>query len=148
MRVCGLRIVEKGEKHGTDHDVGHGQDYGCDAWLPGVGDDQRDNQQRGHRHGHTVANEAHVGAGLVGQPGVRRPGHPQQQQEDQPLRQGERGGRLRHQRDDLGKGKDEHQVEKDLEGGRPVRFVGQHRRRSEDIPHQKILAGDGPGRAG
>lgn len=79
-------------------------------------DRERRNEHGDHRDRERPGEHAAVGAGVVAEPAVGRPGEPQQHEHADRLHDAERGVRLRHQVGDLGEPEDVDEVEEQLEG--------------------------------
>jgi hypothetical protein len=118
----------QGEVHAADQQVGAHQHQRPiqTAWpvLPGLGNGQVDDKDGRHGHGHARPHEALIGPCLVPQPGVGRPGPPQQREQQQPLEHAMGAVLVGHVAGDLGGGKHIDQVEEQLEGRHPMVLTG------------------------
>jgi hypothetical protein len=79
--------------------------------LPGFGDGEGDHEHGRHGHGHGRPEQPLVGPRLVAEPGVGRPGPPQQGEQQQPLEHAVGAVRVPRVAGDLRQGKDVDQVE-------------------------------------
>jgi hypothetical protein len=117
----------QGEVDAADHQVGAHQHQRPiqTAWpvLPGLRNGQGDDKDRRHGHGHAHPQDTLINPCLVPQPGVGRPGPPQQRQQ-QPLHHAVAAVLVGHVAGDLGGGKHIDQVGEQLEGRHPMVLTG------------------------
>jgi hypothetical protein len=114
--------------HAADQQVGAHQHKGAvqaaGRVVPCLGNGQGDHEHRRHRDDHARPQETLVSPRLVPEPGIARPGPPQQCEQQQPLEHAVGAMLVRHVAGDLGHREDVDQVEEQLEGRRPMVLAG------------------------
>ena len=107
--------------HGAEEQVTHGQYHGsgqsAGQVVEGLRDAEGQDEHRRHAGEDGQLDGSFLGAGHIGQPGVRGPGPPQQHQHQRAAEDALPTQLVSHERGHLGQRKDEHQVEEQLQWG-------------------------------
>ena len=114
VAIAAARERVQREMSDADYCIGAGEDEGVVAEHVGHG--QRRHEHRHHGAEHDEPDLALFGIDGVRQPGVRRPGPPEDAEHDEAFRESRPGGVAADQRRDLREREDEDEVEEQLEG--------------------------------